>query len=235
MSTQHVEATAAPLPSGRHGLSREYVLATQRARLVAAAIRVAGTDGYAAMTVSAVIARAGVSRKTFYELFADREACFLAALDDVLGQARAGAREASAEVGQPAVEEVWAERLRRMLGWGLAALAANPHAARVAFVEVLAAGPRAIERRDAALGELARLIEPGYKAAPARVKIPRLMPEAIAGALYEIARARVADGRVAQLPGLLPDLLYCALAPFLGPAVAAQLSSKKTPVPRRSG
>lgn len=220
VSTQHVEPIAAPLPSGRHGLSREYVLATQRARLIEAAIRVAGTDGYAAMTVSAVIARAGVSRKTFYALFADREACFLAAYDVVLERARVGVLDAAA----PLLDEApWPERLRAVLGWGLDALAANPHAARVAFIEVLAAGPEAIHRRDRALHELARLLEPGYDAAPAEVEIPRLMPEAIAGALYEIVRARVAAARVDELPSLLPGLLYCTLAPFLGPAAAAEL------------
>lgn len=224
MSTQHLEPTSAHLPSGRHGLSREYVLASQRARLIGAAIRVAGSDGYAAMTVSAVIGTAGVSRKTFYELFADREACFLAALDAVFDQARAGIRE----VGPSVEEATWPVRLRALLGWGLGALADHPHAARVAFVEVLAAGPRAIQRRDAALGELARLLGPGYDAAPARVKVPRLMPEAIAGALYEIVRARVADGRLAELPGLLPDLLYCALAPFVGPAEAARAARTGT-------
>lgn len=223
MSTQHVEPTAAHLPSGRHGLSREYVLASQRSRLIDAAVHVAGSDGYVAMTVSAVIARAGVSRKTFYELFADREACFLAALDDVLIQARVGARDAT-----PADDVPWPECLRAMLAWGLDALTARPNAARVAFVEVLAAGPKAIRRRDAALGELGLLLSPGYEAAPPRVEVPRLMPEAIAGALYEIVRARVADGRVAELPGLLPDLLYCALAPFVGPAEAARTAASPT-------
>ena len=221
VSTHHVEPISAPLPSGRHGLSREYVLATQRARLIEAAIRVAGTDGYTAMTVSAVIARAGVSRKTFYALFADREACFLAAYDVLLERARIGVRDAAAQLDEAA----WPERLAAILGWGLEALAANPHAARVAFLEVLAAGPEALNRRDNALHELARLLEPGYEAAPADVDIPRLMPEAIAGALYEIVRARVAAARTAELPTLLPGLLYCALAPFLGPAAAAALAS----------
>ncbi len=225
MITQHVKPTAAHLPSGRHGLSREFVLASQRARLIDAAIRVAGSDGYAAMTVSAVIAKAGVSRKTFYELFDDREACFLAALDAVLDQARASVGEITPAVATAA----WPERLRAMLGWGLGALAANPNAARVTFVEVLAAGPQAIKRRDAALSELARLLTPGYEAAPARVKVPRLMPEAIAGALYEIVRARVADGRLSELPGLEPDLLYCALAPFMGPAEAARAARTHKP------
>ncbi|MGB2710495.1 MAG: helix-turn-helix domain-containing protein, partial [Conexibacter sp.] len=96
MSTQRVEAIATPLPSGRHGLPRAYVLASQRSRLIDAAVRVAGSDCYAAMTVTAVIAGAGVSRRTFYEFFEDREACFLAVLDSVYGRGLTGARAAAA-------------------------------------------------------------------------------------------------------------------------------------------
>ncbi|MGB2710555.1 MAG: hypothetical protein WBC33_03500, partial [Conexibacter sp.] len=74
------------------------------------------------------------------------------------------------------------------------------------------------------LAQLARLLAPG--SVPTGVPIPRLMPEAVAGALFEIVRARLAGGHAAQLPALLPDLLYCTLAPFLGPAEAAAIAAQ---------
>jgi len=205
----------APLPSGRHGLPREYVARSQRIRLLRGAIAVAGAEGYTAMTVTSVIARAGVSRKTFYEQFADRERCFLAAYELVAEQALDGMRASFAQ------DESWPEQLRSALSWTLHALAAHPHEARIAFVEVLGAGPRALAARDRALDEVRMLLVPGLAAAPEDVAVPHSMPRAIAGALFELIGLRVRAAEGERLPQLLPDLLFCALAPFLGPAPAA--------------
>lgn len=208
--------TPAQLPSGRHGLPREYVVNSQRSRLLGAAVLIAGAEGYAGMTVSAVIAKAGVSRKTFYEFFQDREDIFLAAFDRLLEQAVDGARAAYDE------GDAWPERLHKLLATALDALASHPHEARVGFVEVLAAGPRALQRRDGALRAFMQFLTPGYEAAGEAAEIPPLMPEAIVGAVYEIVYARVLQERTAELPELLGQLMFCALAPFLGPVAAAE-------------
>lgn len=218
----------APLPSGRHGLSRDQVVRSQRLRLVNAAIAVAGSDGYAAMTVSAVLARASVSRKTFYEQFADREHCFLAACEHVAGQGLAGLRAAYA------IDAPWPERLRAALAWRLGALAAHPAEARVALVEVLAAGPQALALRDRMLQELATLFAAGFEAVPPGAEVPATMPEAVAGALCELLAARIRQGRTAELPSLLPDLLFCALAPFAGPAAATEAIAPRRVRTRRT-
>jgi AcrR family transcriptional regulator len=215
----------APLPSGRHHLSREQVVRSQRIRLLNAAIAVAGTDGYAAMTVSAVIGRANVSRKTFYEQFADREHCFLAAYAAIAERALAGARRAYE------VEAPWPERLHAALAWTLAALADRPAEARVAFVEVLAAGPQALDARDRTVREAAALLAPGFGAAPAGTAIPPSTPTAILGGLSALIAHEIRHGAVARLPELLPDLLFCALAPFVGPGAAAELVAS-APAPR---
>ncbi|MDO8185129.1 TetR/AcrR family transcriptional regulator [Conexibacter sp. JD483] len=220
--------TPAQLPSGRHGLSREFVVNSQRSRLLGAAVVIAGAEGYAGMTVSAVIARAGVSRKTFYEFFQDREDIFLATFDQLLDRAVDGARDAYENGG-----ESWPERLRALLEAGLGALAASPHEARLGFVEVLAAGPRALQRRDAALREFMQFLSPGYEAAGGDV--PELMPEAIVGAVYEIVYARVLQARTADLPELLPQLMYVALAPFLGPQQARELAGANVASAASSG
>jgi AcrR family transcriptional regulator len=212
-----VDWPLAPLPSGRHHLSREQVVRSQRLRLLSAAIAVAGTDGYAAMTVSAVIARANVSRKTFYEQFADREHCFLAAYELVVERALTGLRRAYG------TDAPWPLRLRAALEWALSALAGHPAEARLAFVEVLAAGPRALAARDRALRELAPLFAAGYDAAPAGARIPESMPTAVAGAFAELIAARIRHDGIERLPELLPELLFCALAPFLGPVAAVEL------------
>jgi AcrR family transcriptional regulator len=216
---EDVDWLLAPLPSGRHNLSREQVIRSQRTRLLRAAIAVAGENGYAAMTVSTVIAQANVSRKTFYELFVDREDCFLAAYESVLERALSGLQLAFA------IEAPWPTRLRAALAWALDALAAHPHETRVAFVEALAAGPRVLERRDRALHELTPLLAPGFAAASLEASVPASMPTAIVGAFGELIGAHVRRGAITDLPQLLPDLLYCALAPFLGPGAAAEAAA----------
>jgi AcrR family transcriptional regulator len=218
LSKREVDVAPSQLPSGRHGLSRDYVQQSQRARLLGGAIRVAGTHGYSGMTVTAVILYAGVSRKTFYDFFSYRESCFLAALDVVLERGLRGVRHAYDGA------EAWPERLRAAFAWMLHALAACPQEARIAFVEVLAAGPEALTRRDAARVELASLIAPCFAAAPRRPALPLLLPEAIVGGLSEVVGTRIRTDRLEQLPELLPELMYCALAPFMGPTEAAQLA-----------
>jgi len=210
------------LPSGRHGLPREQVVRSQRMRLLNAAVAVAGSDGYTAMTVSTIIGHANVSRKTFYEMFADREDCFLAAYELVSQHAVAGMR-AAYEIDAP-----WPERLHAALAWALDALADHPREARVAFVEALAAGPGALALRERALNELTPLLTPGFDAAPAGTTIPASMPLAVVGAFGELIAARVRRGAVEQLPGLLPDVLFCALAPFTGPLAATELVADLT-------
>src|SRR4051812_43743942 len=64
---------------GLRRLRREEVASSQRARLLRAMAEVAAEKGYANTVVADVIARAGVSRRTFYELFRDKQDCFLAA------------------------------------------------------------------------------------------------------------------------------------------------------------
>src|SRR5918996_5397040 len=74
------------LPAGQHKLPREFVLRSQRDRMLDAMAQACAFEGYGGATVAAVIARAGVSRRTFYEHFRDREDCFLAAYDAILAQ-----------------------------------------------------------------------------------------------------------------------------------------------------
>lgn len=213
---EEIELLLSPLPSGRHGLPREAVVRSQRIRLLRGALHVAARDGYGAMTVTAVIAQASVSRKTFYELFADREDCFLAAYEHVTERALAGLR------AELALEALWSVRVRAGLAWALDALARHPDEAHVAFVEVLAAGPRALERRDRFTEQLVKLLADGFEAAPRGVALPASTPTAVVGALSELIAAHARRGAMAQLPDALPEMLYCVLAPFLGPAAASE-------------
>lgn len=161
-----------------------------------------GERGYGEMSVAAVLRRAGMSRKTFYELFENKEDCFLQAFDAAVIRARM-------IVGAAYYRRGWLT-LRDRVELGLAAFldlcATEPEFARMCIVEVLAAGPRARERRDAAVLDFARFIEFPREEARGH-SAPSLVSEAIAGGLYGVLYTRVARGETAQLPMLLDELM----------------------------
>ena len=204
-------AVVGGLPAGRHSLPREFVLRSQRDRMLDAMAQVCASEGYGGATVAAVIAVAGVSRKTFYEQFRDREDCFLAAYDVILAQFLG---KVIAAYRQPELD--WPERVGAAIEALLAFLAAEPAFARMCIVEVLAAGERAIERYSSAVLALAGLLDEGR----ARMPNPDQVPATVAGAVIEggafLIREQILAGRTEQLEALLPDITYAALVPYLG-------------------
>src|SRR5215204_1386299 len=130
------------LPRGTHGLDRDVVEASQRTRLLEAVGRAVAERGYGAATIDDVVRRAGVSKKTFYEHFADKEDCFLAAYETASEELFERVREAHES------HDDWLDRTRAGIVAYLRWLAADPALARVYLVEVAAAGPHALERRE---------------------------------------------------------------------------------------
>jgi AcrR family transcriptional regulator len=204
-------------PSGRHRLPREVVVQSQRERLLDAMIRVVAEKGYAATTIADVTKAAGVSRTTFYELFEDKEACFLDAYDSMVD--RLVRRVTAAYEGQ---DTPWPERARVGLAALLEALAAEPELARLAFVDVGSAGPAAQRRYRAAVQRFSPLFDEGRDFAPGgRALPPNTSRMAIGGVTGLIAEELVA-GRAKQLPDLLSDALFATLMPYVGPYAAAR-------------
>jgi AcrR family transcriptional regulator len=158
------------LPRGPHRLAREEVLASQRGRLLDAMAEVVAERGYGAATVADVIDHAGVSRKTFYEHFRDKEHCFLAAYDAGVEVLMATMRAASDPIAAY-----------------LETLAAEPAFARTFLIEIAAAGPRALARRREVHDAFAALIGDRPEAL------------ACVGAINEVVIREVAAGRTAQL------------------------------------
>jgi AcrR family transcriptional regulator len=198
------------LPPGRHGLTRERVVEHQRARMLVAVAEVSVRKGYAAMSVEDIIARAGVSRRTFYDQFRNKEEAYLAAYDASVDQLSSRVRSAFERADGPV------EQARECLAALLEVIAAEPAFSRMCIVDVLGAGPSAIARRDAAIRDLAALIEEAAKAIPAAHRPPSLTSEAVVGGIHQIIYARLVRGEVDTLPGLLPDLVYTLLLPYVG-------------------
>jgi AcrR family transcriptional regulator len=188
------------LPPGRHGLPRQFVLHNQRARLVEAATQVFGTSSFGEARVADVLERAAISRKTFYEQFADKEACFLAAYDAAATQARDAVSAAARE------HERRDDSLRAGIEALLRFLAGEPELARLLVVEVTGAGPTALRRRNDAVSAFAAVL------ARSDAQDAPVAAQVTAGGIWEVVHALVLEGRAGELPELADPLVEIALA-----------------------
>jgi AcrR family transcriptional regulator len=201
-----------PLPRGPHNLTRDDVLSSQRQRMLEAMAASVAGEGYAGTTVSDVVAGAGVSRKTFYEHFRDKEDCFLAAFDVGVERLLSAIVEAEAE------EDGWIPRMRARVRAYLVTLADNPAFARTFLIEVLAAGPRAIERRAEVHQRFGQLMRDMHD--DTRREYPHLPPVAepiwvaAVGAVNELVSQEVRAGRTALLPELEDTVVTIQAALF---------------------
>jgi AcrR family transcriptional regulator len=196
------------LPRGRHGLPRELVTRSQRERLLAAVVRVAGTQGYESTSVADVLDEAGVGRESFYELFEDKRECLLAARTILVDDLSATIGEAYAE---PAP---WGERVRNALAAMLEWFAADPAAAKVVCIELAAVGVASRELFRADFSRFTRLMEDGLEREPVP-GLPQVTELAVGAAVARVYEEVVRDRTVA-LPRLLPELTYELLVPFVG-------------------
>jgi AcrR family transcriptional regulator len=214
MPDRIVKGGDGPLPRGRHRLTRGAVVEHQRQRLIRAVPATVREKGYGALTVEDISVRAGVSRRTFYENFRDKDDCFITSLrqhEQELMAVVAGAASTGAD---------WQQRARFALSALLRFLAKRPDVAHMGVIEVMAAGPRALAERDQAISALASLIgEEALGAVPNPA--PRLYLRTIAGAILQLVYAWVLSGRTDQLEQLLPTCMYMSLVALYGSQGAA--------------
>jgi AcrR family transcriptional regulator len=176
-------------------------LDVQRARILAAMTQVVAEDGAGAVTVARVVSRAGVSRRTFYDLFEGCEDCFLAVFEDAL--ARANRIVSDAASSAPAA---WHEQIRAGLGALLTLFDEEPALGSLLIVDALGAGPEVLEHRARTLEFLATIIDRG-RSVPASARrgasgdtAPSLTAEGVVGAVLSVIHARMLDRRQAGVP-----------------------------------
>ncbi|HYI99617.1 MAG TPA: TetR/AcrR family transcriptional regulator [Thermoleophilaceae bacterium] len=184
---------------------------SQRERVLAAMRELVAGRGFQDVPVAEVIRRAGVSRKTFYELYASKEECFVALYDQELERLLFPTLQAFQGT------ESWVDRLRTALGVLLGALAADPAAARLCFVEVLSAGPKALARRNGAMAKLDPLFDRANVSTAVGSTRPRAVTAGAVGYLSEVLNREIAAGRTTELPELRAELMYTLTLPFVGP------------------
>lgn len=195
----------------------------QRARLLTAACDAVQELGYPRTTVAEIICRAGVSRKTFYDIFSGREDCFVALLEETVAQAAIVAGGAYYE------SRNWRAGIRSALGRLLLLMEREPALARLWLVEAVKCGDRALARRAQAVGHLANLIGEGRASSKSAYEPPSAVAEGVVGGVLEILHSRVLSSPDAPLTELLGPLMYVIVLPYLGERVARAELDKPGP------
>jgi len=185
-------------------------LRAREAKVIKAMAAVCAERTYAATSITEVVRRAGISSRTFYKLFAGKRACFDATLAAFAAELESAVEVARADAG----EDSWLAEVRASIAAILAVSAAKPDFAKLAFVESIGVDPNLIEHYRGALAAalMRRPTPPGDRPPPGT--------RAAFGRAQLLIADQITSGRAAELPELLPDLVYIALSPFTGPEEA---------------
>jgi AcrR family transcriptional regulator len=211
----------------RRGLSNPQIVEIQRSRLLAAAVRAIDELGYANTTVADVTGRARISRRTFYDLFANREECLAAVLEDVVALI-------GGEIDRAGLEGLaWHERVRSGLGTILGFLDREPVLARVCVVQALRGGPAVLERREEILRGLAGVVDEGRAEGVRGGECSPLTAEGLVGAAFAIVYARLLRGERVPLSDLSGELMGMIVLPYQGSAAARREHTRPAPVQLR--
>jgi AcrR family transcriptional regulator len=215
------ESELSRLPRGRHGLPREMVVENQRERLIAGIIEAVAEHGYNQTTIAAITKAATLSRRTFYEHFANKEDCFAAAYEATLTYVR----EATLSTAATEQEE-WPERVRAGLGGLLTALASHPDLARLFLIAPASVGDEAVGRHHLAMRELVSTLIEGPPGPPGSLAPSETREQALAGGISRLVVGKVNAGEAESLGELLPALVELVLRPYLGGEEAVRIAGE---------
>jgi AcrR family transcriptional regulator len=178
-------------------------------------------------TVARVVARSGVSRRTFYELFVDREECFLATFDQAI--------ERIAAVVVPAYLQPskWRERVRAGLTALLQLLDSELGLGRLVIVETLGAGPRTLEHRQRLLATVIGAIDQGRNECRDGQGPPPLTAEGVVGGALSLIHTRLIESGDVPLTELVNPLTSMIVLPYLGSAAARRELDRPVAKPDR--
>lgn len=203
-------------------LGPEAAALSRRARMLDAITVAVGEKGYSRVTVADVVRIAGVSRTTFYEQFEGKEECFLAAYSVGCDALLGGIVEAALAQGQ---EATWREVLTVSIDAYLATLASDPQFARTFLIDILGAGPAAVELRrkvlDQFVAQYTILSRRAAKEDPAFGEVAEIHLRAMVGGIAELVQQHLLAHEARTLPKLGPVLVGFVAAVMRGTAVRA--------------
>jgi AcrR family transcriptional regulator len=206
------------LQPGRR-LPPDEVARNQRERLFAAMVAVVAEKGYEATRVADLLELSGVSRSAFYEHFRDKEECLLGALGDFVAPAIGSVIEA----GEQQTSE---ERVREAFERFIRMIVEQAPAARLCFVEIYAAGPRAVEQVDRTADAFQAFVAETVQRMPGRRQMPPELTRALIGGLRKVIHTRLYRGEEGQLTDLIPQMWDWALSYSAPPEPLRHLRSR---------
>jgi AcrR family transcriptional regulator len=216
----------APKTRGRSGGAspRGHIAELQRARLISAAVLAVDELGWTGTTVAHITSRARVSRRTFYDLFENREDCLRAVLEDIVG------RIAGEIAGAQLAGLGWSDRVRGGLFTILSFFDREPVLARLCVVQAVRGGSRVLVWREDILTRLAVILDEGRDTSAPSRECTVLTAEGLVGAAFAIVHARLmANRRQESLTNLLGELMSMIVLPYQGPAVARSERNRSLP------
>lgn len=211
------------------GTPREEVERNQRERLFGAMVASVSEKGYEETRVADLVRLSGVSSRSFYDLFPDKRACFLAALEATIEGSIRAAGKAIGGDGEE-VEEDWESLARRGADAFAQLLVAQPAASRMVLVDAYAGGPEVTAPLERAVAGFEALARETLAQSPERADIPAEMVSAYVGAVQEIARTRLLQGRQEEMPAAMAEI-WSLIGSYRAPTAPLRLAGRP-PAPR---
>lgn len=208
------------VPLGRHGLAPDVVAAHQRERLFKATVDLVAKRGYRNTSIDHIVKSARVGYVAFYDLFEGKEDCFLAAFERIVAET---GEALSAAV---AAETEWPRQIAAALACVLDRIVADPKRARVALVEIQAAGPVAYGRYEEAVDRTVSKLREGRAFNPDTAGLSSTLEEAVLGGILWVIHQRLVKGELKQADPLLEEAIQIALSPYLGDAEARDVAQR---------
>lgn len=209
-----------------NGFGHPQIAQIQRARILSAMFDVVTERGGAEVTVADVVERSGISRRTFYETFSDREECFQAAFEDALAFASQRVLPAYG------AHKKWQAQIRAGLLALLRFLDEEPMVGRLLIVESQSAGAKTLELRNQVLAQLAGVVDEGRAQSPNGALLPALTAEGLVGGVLAIVTRMIVHGEQEPLAKLINPLVGMIVLPYLGGAAAhKELERPQEPSP----
>lgn len=208
------------LPRGPHALPQEVVVAHQRERLLEAAADAMAEQGYAELTVRELVSRAGVSRRTFYQLYDDKLDCVFAAHE------AAFERLSKVIVDACSSQAAWPDKVVAAVDGALDLASQFPNQAHLIVVSShTATEPKLANRGRAAHEQLAAVLSGGRQQGENGRKPLDLTEQAVVGAVMSIVGNRLLAGEADRLPGLKAELVQIILTPYFGDVEARRVAT----------
>lgn len=206
------------VPLGRHGLAPDVVAAHQRDRLFEATVDLVAKRGYRNTSIDHIVKSARVGYVALYDLFEDKEDCFLAAFDRIVAEATEALKEAVAG------EDEWPQQMAAALACLVDMIEAEPKRARIALIEVQAAGPKGYARYEEVVDRAVPKLREGRELSDEAAQLSKTLEEAVLGGVIWIIHQQIVEGRLEDMEPLLQQAIQISLSPYIGDAEAKALA-----------